>query len=377
MATMPATGQRSSMNVLWLVGPLLAPYVCTAQPEQALMRCEMASARLRMAVAASAVRAAGGTNRFVDGVAYRHAGDISGCDACVVPKFTGDLPPAPWLDAIRDVKAQGMSLVIDVCDYPFRSDKGAVPAFYKEAMALADAVVVNSVRMAEQMTPHFRKPVTVVEDAVLGAAAAVRFAPAGQLKLLWFGHPSNLRFLEPWINALIRQGPKPCRLTVVTQDGWGAREAAVSLTRQCAPAFELVFVEWSLEATRRELAQCDLAILPSDPDDPRKSGASANRLAEVLQAGRFAVASPLHSYLPFSDVAWVGANLLDGLQWALANPQAVVERIGRGQSLVREKYAMDAIGRQWLDFFGNELSSRQRDRADALGTEKASGAKPA
>jgi hypothetical protein len=187
--------------------------------------------------------------------------------------------------------------------------------------------------------------------------ATPRFAPAGRLNLLWFGHPSNLRFLEPWINALIERGPRPCRLTVVTEDGYGVREAAANLSAQLAPSFEMVFVEWSLQATRRELERCDLALLPSDPRDPRKSGASANRLAEVLQAGRFAVASPLHSYLAFSESAWVGENLLDGLQWSLANPSSVMARILKGQALVREKYAMDAIGHQWLAFFAALNSS--------------------
>ena len=110
-------------------------------------------------------------------------------------------------------------------------------------------------------------------------------------------------------------------------------------------------MEWSLQATRRELERCDVAILPSDPRDPRKSGASANRLAEVLQAGRFAVASPLHSYLAFSDRAWIGEDLLEGLKWSLANREVVIARIHKGQALVREKYAMDVIGRQWLEFF--------------------------
>ena len=338
-------------DILWLVTPVVTPYLRAAQVEQALLQCDLASARLRMGVAASAWRAAGGTNHFVAAADYAKAGPLSAGRICVVPKFAGDLPLAVWREAIAAVKRAGARLVIDICDYPFRKDKGAVPAFYQAALALADAVVVNAARMAEQMAPHVRQPLTVIEDAVLGMPAAPRFAPAGRLNLLWFGHPSNLRFLEPWINVLIEQGPKPCRLTVVTEDGFGVKEAAAGLNAQLAPSFEMVFVNWSLEATRRELERCDLAILPSDPADARKSGASANRLAEVLQAGRFAVASPLHSYLAFSQMAWVGENLLQGLQWSLANPGEVVARIHQGQTLVRERYAMDAIGQQWRTFF--------------------------
>lgn len=63
------------------------------------------------------------------------------------------------------------------------------------------------------------------------------------------------------------------------------------------------------------------------------------------------MASPLQSYLAFADSAWVGKDLFEGMKWALDNPQAVVERIRKGQQLVNQKYAMQAIGRQWLDFF--------------------------
>ena len=352
---MPAAGNLPPADILWLVAPAVTPYLRGANVEQALLRCEIASARLRMAVAASAWRSSGGSNRFVE-VASDSAvqsGPLRRTGISVVPKFTGDLPVQLWLDALGAAKTTGQRLVIDVCDYPFRTDKGAVPAFYRAALSLADAVVVNSMRMAEQMTPHFGKPVTVIEDAVLGESAVPRFAPvpSERLNLLWFGHPSNLRFLEPWIRTLIEQGPKPCRLTVVTQDGYGVKEAAANLSAQLAPSFEMVFVEWSLQATRRELERCDLTLLPSDPADARKSGASANRLAEVLHAGRFVVASPLHSYLAFSEMAWVGENLLEGLQWSLANREAVMARIHKGQALVREKYAMNAIGLEWREFF--------------------------
>lgn len=334
---------------------MLTPALASPDPIAALLTCPLASARLRMAVAAHAWRGAGGDNVFCEPASLPQdllrSGGASAI--CLVPKFTGDMPVQSWLQALRALKAGGQRLVLDVCDYPFRTDSGAVPAFYRAALSFADAVVVNSARMAEQMTPHTGMAVRVIEDAVLGEPAPPRFAPAARLNMVWFGHPSNLRFLEPWINVLIDEGPRPCHLTVVTEDGYGVKEAAANLSAQFAPSFEMAFVEWSLHATQRELARCDLALLPSDPRDPRKSGASANRLAEVLQAGRLAVASPLHSYLGFADAAWVGANLLEGVRWSLVNREAVVARIHKGQMRVREQYAMPAIGRQWLDFLAS------------------------
>lgn len=336
------------MKVIWLVGPLAAGHVSGQNPEASLLACPLASARLRLGVAADAWRREGNENRFVEPASPNAREAIErGAQICVMPKFSIDLPLAPWIAACRAAKDSGARLLVDVCDYPFRPKPDVVDEFYKLALGMADALVVNSVRMAEQMAPHFARTPVVIADAVLDPMAKPAFGPAKRLNLLWFGHPSNLRFLEPCINELIASAPRPCRLVIVTQDGHGAREAAQQLQARFGPDFETRFVEWSLQATRRELAACDLALLPGVPDDAKKSAVSANRLAEILNAGRFPVASPMHSYLEFENGAWLGDNLMEGIRWAQANPAAVLERIARGQTLVAEKYAKEKLGNQW------------------------------
>jgi hypothetical protein len=97
-------------------------------------------------------------------------------------------------------------------------------------------------------------------------------------------------------------------------------------------------------------------LIPSDPADPFKAGASANRIAEALNAGRIAVASPLQSYLQFADAAWLGQDLVAGIRWALANRDEALARVRRGQALIREKFAADRIGRQWHDLLAGLAS---------------------
>ena len=339
------------MRAVWLTTPLVTSFVSGQDTERKLLACPMASARLRMGVAAHAWREQGNENLFWDPAAIQDNPvlDWRGAQVCVVPKFTFDLPLVPWADACRAAKSNGCRLVVDICDYPFRKKPDVVDEFYSRLLGMADAVVVNSVRMAEQIAPHFSKPVVVIADAVLDAMATPAYSPATRLKLLWFGHPSNLRFLEPWISALIEAPPRPCRLVIVTEDGYGVREAARNIQARFAPAFEARFVEWSLESTRRELAACDIAILPGDPSDPVKGGVSANRMAEILNAGRFPVASPMQSYLEFADAAWLGNNLIEGIRWGQAHREEVLKRIRRGQALVAEKYTLRRLGEQWCE----------------------------
>jgi hypothetical protein len=242
-------------------------------------------------------------------------------------------------------------LVIDVCDNPF-AKPAPVPDFYSRVLKDCDAVVVNSGRMAELIAPHSARQPQVIEDAILASMEEPAFAPATRIKLLWFGHPTNFQYMDASIEALARfAAGRPCRLTVVTEDGVGGAEWARDVQAHLGPALEARFIPWSLENMRRALQESDLVLIPSDPEDPLKAGASANRIAEALNAGRFAVASPVPSYLAFSEAAWLGRGLVSGIEWALAHRDEVLDRIRRGQTLVAEKFAADRIGRQWCDLF--------------------------
>ena len=328
-------------------------------PEQALLACKMASARLRIAVAALEWKRRGNENVFWDPGAA-DAGqrvDWTSAKICVVPKFFHDVPLKPWLDACTAAKSNGCRLVVDICDNPFNKPP-PVPEFYSAVLRICDAVVVNSERMGELMSPHTARRPLLIEDAILGKMGEPAFAPGRRVELLWFGHPSNLPYLEACLGNLLRFSMrKPCRLTVVTEDGIGVQEWTEDIQTPLAPRFEARFVPWSLEAMRIALSECDLVLLPSDPSDPLKAGASANRIAEAFNAGRFPVASALPSYLAFADAAWLGQDLIWGIEWALANRDEVLARIRRGQGAVREKFAADNVGRQWCELFESLVTS--------------------
>jgi hypothetical protein len=333
------------MRAVWIVPAEIRQIASGAEPEQALLGCWLASIRTRAAVAALEWRRAGNENVFWDPAAA--ALDWSAVDICVLPKYIPGASREPWDRACADAKASGCPLLIDLCDYPFAMP-APVQSFYAEALKLCDAVAVNSERMAELVGAHVSLRPMVIEDAILGAAKNPEFAPAGRLRLLWFGNPGNLRYLGDCLDGLVRFAREtPCSLTVVTTAGYGAEEVVQQIETRFGPALEARFVEWSLEATAGALRRTDLVLIPCDPSDPLKAGVSANRLGVALWAGRLAVATPMQSYLAFSDAAWLGHDLIGGIRWALANRIEARARIRRGQALVAEKLAADAVGRQW------------------------------
>jgi hypothetical protein len=342
------------MDALWLVPEFVVQQASAAQPEALLLSSHVASVRMRGGVAATAWQRAGHHNRLLAPEAIRAAAQpgFSTAQLCVVGKFLAESDPAVWLAVAANVKKAGGRLVVDVCDYPFAKKSPTVEHFYEQVLQCCDAVTVNSSLMAELMAPHVLRPAQVIEDAILGTPRSPQFSPAGMLKLLWFGHQSNLPYLEPVIEALMAYSARQrSRLVIVTTPGFGVEQAAAQINAHHAPRFEVQFTPWSPEATRIALRQCDLVLIPGDPHDPLKAGVSSNRLAEALQAGRLPVASPLASYLPFSDAAWLGEDFVAGIDWALANRGEVLSRIRRGQSRVAEALSAAAIGRQWCSLF--------------------------
>ena len=338
------------MEALWLVPPVVARAASGAQPEAALLASHLASVRLRGGVAATAWQHAGHRNVLLnpeDPAAVARV-DFATAAVCIVGKLFLDVDPVAWLDACGRMKKSGGRLVLDICDNPFADKPPAVPRFYTEALRQCDAVTVNSARMAELMAQHTALSPLVIEDAILAAPQHAEFAPGKTLELLWFGHINNLRYLDRMMNALVAySASQQCRLNIVTEPGLGVEQAARNITASCAPRFEVQFTAWSLETTRAALRQCDLVLIPGDPIDPQKSGVSSNRLGEALQAGRLPVASPLASYLPFSESAWLGNDLVEGIAWAMANRGEVLARIQRGQARVSETLTAAKIGQQW------------------------------
>jgi glycosyltransferase involved in cell wall biosynthesis len=337
------------VKALWIVTKAAARLAADAEPEQALLASSVASTRMRIAVAASEWKRAGNVNLYWNPGRADAGGPIdwSSVGVCIVPKFHFDLAPEPWLDVCRAARSNGCPLVLDICEYPFKDDSG-VQAFYSGALGLCDAVVVNSERMAELMAPHVARPPLVIDDAVLAPARNIEFAPAGRLRLAWFGHATNLRYLDSCIDSLVRfAAQRPCRLTIVSDGKSGAREVIQAMDARFAPALEARFVDWSLEAMAAALRRCDLVLIPGDPSDSSKAGVSSNRIAEALRAGRFPVASPLAAYLPYSEACWLGDDLTEGIRWALANPGEVRVRVRRGQGMVAERLAPERIGPQW------------------------------
>ncbi len=268
---------------------------------------------------------------------------------------------AVTLDLVRRLQARGAKVIADINDNHFENSPRA--AYFRDLVSAVDAVVSSTPAMAQVVRRFTGKPVSIARDPYEGRCGEPRFAPsrpswwrkvtgtagdAGRLKLLWFGYPTNLDTLAPLKDQLMQlASQEPTRVEVVTRESSDAEALCAELQAQCAGRIRWDFSPWSLAHMERAFADADLVVLPSDTTDARKAVKSPNRLINALWAGRFVVAHALPSYNEFTEFAWIGGDIGEGVRWALANPDAVVTRIARGQDHIRKNYSAFAAAREW------------------------------
>ena len=92
-----------------------------------------------------------------------------------------------------------------------------------------------------------------------------------------------------------------------------------------AQGLEIKLGQWSKDNMRRAAKASHYALIPSDKNDPRKSGVSPGRLLTSLALGLPVIAEPLHSYLPFEAfIAFTGSEKAEELA---KNPSLYHDRV--------------------------------------------------
>jgi hypothetical protein len=318
------------------------------RPEGTWFTSQLASARYRVAIPSKAIKAAAGTDirvtRVEQGVEIKkYLESIDAGSTVIVSKSF--LPQTAML--AEAARAKGAKVVVDFCDDHF--DHPALGSHFRNLAKLADVIVAATHDMAETVRSMTGRAAHVVGDPYEGPGAAPRFEPApGDLRLVWFGHPTNLDTLPPlfrefdgWLEA---HPDQRITLTLVTQADKATRQLVAGAVHR---RLTLDWLDWSPQATWQALAASDAVVIPS-LDKPKKLVKSANRLIEGIHAGRLVLAHPLPAYLPYREGAWVDGSISAGLDWALANPDLARARIAHGQNLVEQNVSPAAIAKSWI-----------------------------
>lgn len=261
---------------------------------------------------------------------------------------------------------------LDKSSFCFSDDHFEAPMFadfYDGVASGSRAWVASSFLLRERLEQVAQCPVFSYAEPVESATGAAKVPQLGararlarwlarragvsieswRIKLLWFGHATNVPSLLDCIEELRSLSRTvPLALECVTSSGTPLDAMVSSMGSRETSNLFISLTPWSPEAQQRALEECDVVLLPQAVREPKKRLKSNNRLIDTINSGRFAVCHPLPSYQELSDYAWVGESMADGILWLLRHPQQAMARVKAGQDYVSKYHSPDALAEFWL-----------------------------
>jgi glycosyltransferase involved in cell wall biosynthesis len=249
--------------------------------------------------------------------------------------------------SIQKAKDLGAKTIYDLCDNKFEEKEE-----YEPCCKIADLVSVNSVQMGVSTKHHTGRDSIVMPDPYERPRLPVSFSPRRFVKLLWFGSQSSFKFLplvEIW--QRLEKDIKDYRYTMISsKTDRLLNKMQYRQNRGIISGInfsKLDMREWTWELQGELLKECDIVLMPVQTENPRTDTKSANRVIDSIISGKFVITTPLASYLEFAPYTWQG-DYIEGIQWALNNPDEVRKMIELGQKYTEENYSPEVISKKFI-----------------------------
>lgn len=311
---------------------ILAP---GARSVDELSSSNLASHRLRLAVAAKGFRDAGGCSVLV-GDQMTEKPDLLLVGKIGAQQIESRAPL--WLKAMQSVRNAGGRVILDYTDNHL-GYQSAMTRFYSQAAFIAQQIVVPSEGMRAALPGSLQTQVTVIPDALEYEPLPPR-QTSTQIGV-WFGHGSNIPYLLDYFqkHAVARYFDS---LIVCTD---AATLSALSKSQTLKHMPPVRGIVWSVDNQRRALLAGDFAFLPVGLHDPKKAGAGTNRLLTALCLGLPVFTQSIDSYKKlrkyFVD--------LDGQNWseAVNNLSSLRSMPIEFQALKLKSYTKTTLSLTW------------------------------
>lgn len=310
-----------------------------------LSKSTLASIRLRIAPCSEVLRKEGHQFTFGELVDSRAVAIIVGK---IGTSADIDSRSNKWLTQLAEAKSRGISIYLDYTDHHLGFNS-PMTFFYQSALSLTDCCIVPSEFMAKLLRAHYHGPIIVIEDSIEITFQSVKTKlVSSQPTALWFGQASNINFLVDLINSsgFLMSG---CNL-IVLSNKQGLDIFSRNSLRLIDPQ-KIRLGLWSVESMLSAASIADFSIIPSNLSNPRKLGASSNRLITSFALGLPTAADHLPSYQEFSDFY---VDIRGPLFSKMVNTPLNFSNLTiSAQSLCVDRFNSESIGQKWLSLLLN------------------------
>jgi len=248
-----------------------------------------------------------------------------------------------WIEQIESHKSRGAQIYLDYTDHHLGFGS-AMSDFYRQVIVLVNKVIVPSKVMQINLSNFFKQTIDIVKDPIEITTQTIKFNKSinGPITLLWFGHSSNIEYLLEFMRTGFEAGDSLRIIVLSNQAGLNMfTQAKIESCKKIG--YELGI--WSPELMLYAATKSDACIIPANVFDPRKSGASSNRLVTAFALGLPVAADHLDSYLEFSKFY---ADLRSSeFRRLIQNPLEFHLRASLAQSEVVPKFTMTESEVAW------------------------------
>lgn len=257
-----------------------------------------------------------------------------------------------WLAQLSSARARGVTILVDYTDHHI-GFKSVMSSFYAQVLKQADMVVCPSRQMqsmlheclAEICGPTTRPDMRIVADAIEVAISAPKTKINNPVNMLWFGHQSNIGYLAKFLAERLPALQQPKNLLILTNEQ--GLQAFQELNPRVPRNLTVQIAPWSISHMQKAAQYCDLCLIPSDPDDPRKSGVSPNRLITAFALGLPTAADNLNAYSEYRDY-YIDLDSQELSQF-LNHPESYHQALNAAQQLVVPYYFPYNIKKNWSE----------------------------
>lgn len=330
----------------------------------------LASNRYRVILPATALRASGHEVEFITADRWQWDRSAERPDVIVISKLLPGVDAARYQRLCQSIREQaraacaaGVLVVGDFNDDHFHHPQ--LGEHWRELSRSVGLCVVGSDPMAATVRRHTTRPIVVVGDPIGSpsgepkvfsrpsgmsrwAQALLPSKGARRLKFAWYGNLVNWPAMQRWAQQLAPlAATQPFVLWIVTQPAAPIAQFVEAFNAQHGPGALAELMPWDEETQWQTVSDADIVLIPSDPDDPKKAVKTSNRLSDALNAGRYVIASPLPSYAPYNDVAALTDEPSAAVEAYLADSEAALARIRRGQATAQARSGLVSVAAEW------------------------------
>ena len=250
-----------------------------------------------------------------------------------------------WINQIGEQKKEGTKIILDYTDDHLNFES-SMTSFYEKSLSYLDAAITSSPYLASKLKQKSKIPIEIIPDAIEVPIFKPKIRENSSRNIFWFGHASNISYLIKFMKKFRNLKQKTTLFILTNEQGINILyQTKFNIDKNLSIQLGL----WSIEAMIGTSKICDLIIIPSDPNDPKKAGVSSNRLITALALGLPTAASLVKSYKEynqyFTDID--SEKFIELIDY----PDRFHNQVLEAQNRIIPEFTQEAIGQKWINFF--------------------------